>query len=289
MKIPFFPHVLSGGNSLRQVGRGKETYLSSGLVQRSYTLWSLEEGAVQISIDAKKAERIEGPAALFLEPGHQYWVSTEPGTHSFWIEWGIQSSPLAYRSEKGEALRYKNRKEQPDMETFFGVNVPVQLPEALFSPSHRLCRKISGLWWRSQRDRLQAHHLLGEWVLDLVDHFSNTEHNPTLFPDVSLETRKLFALAEQQLNQHLTITSWAKLAGCHRNALNQRMIRETGLTAKEVLNQIRIEQACRQLRQGETVEFTSEWVGFQSRTAFSRWFKLETGSSPSQWQLINKV
>ncbi len=285
MNHPFLPHVLCGGSSLQNVGRGNERYISSGLVQRWYTLWTLDEGRLQISMDAKTPRRIEGPAALFLEPGHQYSVFTEPGTHSFWIEWGIQSSPLAYRGKGLHALRYANRKEQPDMDAFFGVKVPVQLAEALQPQSSRLCRKITGLWWRGQRERLQANHLLGDWILDVRDHYQGAPSPPTLFPDVSPETRHLLDLAVTQLDQHLSITKWAEVAGCHRNALNQRMVRETGYTAQEVLNQIRITQACDQLRRGKSVASTSDWIGFQSRTAFSRWFKAETGDSPSQWQL----
>ncbi len=286
---PFLPHILCGGSSLHKLGRGNKQYMSSGLLQRWFTLWTIDQGELQVSIDAKPSCRIEGPAALILEPGHQYTVLTQPGTDSFWIEWGIEASQLTYRGQRAHALRYSNRKEQPTLEAFFGVQIPQRLPDMLQAASSRLCQKIAGLWWRSERERLQANYLLGEWLLDLVEFYHDTETSIPLFPDVSPETQQLLSMATQQLDQHMTVTTWAQLAGCHRNALNQRMLRETGFTAKEILDHIRLDQACSQLRRGKSVEFVSQWIGFQSRTAFSRWFKKQCGTSPSLWQLSHSV
>lgn len=76
----------------------------------------------------------------------------------------------------------------------------------------------------------------------------------------------------------------ASALGVDRRTLN-RHLRAEGRSYLQVANEVRLEQARQALRGGRRdASRTAEMLGFSSLSAFSRWFRRQTGQAPSAWQ-----
>jgi len=72
-------------------------------------------------------------------------------------------------------------------------------------------------------------------------------------------------------------------SGYQRDHLNRLVKRETGLTLGQVRTQRRLAKAKELLLQGLRVADVAETVGMLDQSYFARWFRRQTGQSPSRW------
>ncbi len=288
MKPILLPHVLSGGIAKPQVGRKSPTYISAGVQLRWYTLQIIESGHLTLSVDAAPPLEITSPAVLVLPPGHQYTLDIPPVTEYAWVEWGISSSPLVRRGKQEGGYRYRGKAQQPALDEMLGVSVPLQLSDTMYSASVRLCHRINGLWWRNERDWLEANHLLSLWLFRLQECYQTPSMD---LPQASTHSdpviQKFLEIADRHLDQPFTVNRWAEMAGVSRKTLTERLRNELGLTAKEAIDHFRLERSFQLLHHAHPIRAVASLCGFQSRTSFSRWFKEHTGLSPSEWRLVN--
>ncbi len=78
---------------------------------------------------------------------------------------------------------------------------------------------------------------------------------------------------------------WASESGQSRYQLYRKVKRSTGQSPKDIRNQQRVKEAIRYLmRPGIGIRDVATLAGFSNQAYFCRFFKKETGFTPSQWR-----
>ncbi len=99
---------------------------------------------------------------------------------------------------------------------------------------------------------------------------------------VSGQIRKLISSGDLA---ELTPAGLATLQGKSIDHINRQLKRESGVTIGQLLASARLEKACDLLRDPKAViGDVAEAVGYLDQNYFARWFRQQTGQSPSQWQ-----
>lgn len=104
----------------------------------------------------------------------------------------------------------------------------------------------------------------------------------------SAPARSLSERTEQMLRQIEADTrplrDIARQVGYAPDYLNRRLKAETGRGLRQARDAIRMERANRSLRAGRTVAEAAHAAGFSDPAYFSRWFRKQTGSTPSAFR-----
>ncbi|WP_117195354.1 helix-turn-helix domain-containing protein [Rhizobium terrae] len=86
-------------------------------------------------------------------------------------------------------------------------------------------------------------------------------------------------------NEDLSLARLARKAGLPAREVSAAVNRATGLNVSQFVNDRRIAEACRQLRETEkTVTQIMLDTGFSTKSNFNREFRRVTGTSPRQWR-----
>lgn len=80
-----------------------------------------------------------------------------------------------------------------------------------------------------------------------------------------------------------TLTDAARRSGYHRDHLNRLVKKETGLTLGQYRAQSRLTRAKAMLASGVQVAHVGSAVGLQDQSYFARWFRRQTGQTPTAW------
>ena len=72
--------------------------------------------------------------------------------------------------------------------------------------------------------------------------------------------------------------------GYQRDYLNRMLKSECGLTLGQLRARVRLREAQRFLRRGKSIGEVAGNVGIDDQNYFARWFRLQTGLSPSAWR-----
>jgi AraC family transcriptional activator of pobA len=96
---------------------------------------------------------------------------------------------------------------------------------------------------------------------------------PTLFERIREHVRSPRPLAEV-----------ARSVGYHPDHLNRRLKREAGLGLRALRDRVRLEGAQAALRTAATVAEAAVQCGFDDPNYFARWFRRQTGRTPSAWR-----
>lgn len=114
--------------------------------------------------------------------------------------------------------------------------------------------------------------------------FELSLHNrpePALRP--SLSERTVEALRQDDAQQR-SLAELARDIGHAPDYLNRKLKEETGRGLRQTRDAIRLEQASQCLRAGSMVAEAAHLVGFTDPAYFSRWFRKQTGMTPSAFQ-----
>jgi AraC-like DNA-binding protein len=76
----------------------------------------------------------------------------------------------------------------------------------------------------------------------------------------------------------------AQKIGYQQDYLNRVLKTATGLTLGQMRSQLRVTRAQRLLRESRKIVDVAERLGFSDGNYFARWFRLQTGVTPRQWQ-----
>lgn len=76
----------------------------------------------------------------------------------------------------------------------------------------------------------------------------------------------------------------ARRAGFHPDHLTRRLKRETGLGLRAHRNRLRLDAAQRALREASSIADAAARAGFEDPNYFARWFRRQTGRSPSAFR-----
>ncbi len=107
-----------------------------------------------------------------------------------------------------------------------------------------------------------------------------------LEPD-SNEPARAATLLEQLGEPIRTPATLAKIArglGYHPDHLSRKLKRESGLSLRSLRDRVRLESAQNALRATATVADAALQSGFEDPNYFARWFRQQTGRTPSAWK-----
>jgi AraC-like DNA-binding protein len=76
----------------------------------------------------------------------------------------------------------------------------------------------------------------------------------------------------------------AKETGYQPDYLNRKLKRETGVGLRALRDRLRLEAAQQSLRSDATIADAAARAGFEDPNYFARWFRKQTGSTPSDWR-----
>lgn len=94
----------------------------------------------------------------------------------------------------------------------------------------------------------------------------------------------LYAKVQPLLGGSARLAQVARQAGYHPDHLTRRLKKETGLGLRAMRNQLRLATAQKALREEATVADAAAKAGFEDPNYFTRWFRRQSGQSPSAYR-----
>lgn len=99
-------------------------------------------------------------------------------------------------------------------------------------------------------------------------------------PDAELVAR-VMGILESRCQEPLSLASLGEALHVSPSHLQRVFSRHTGMSPQKALENLRVERAGRWLREGRTVSWVANAVGYRSRSHFVRVFYRHTGHTPS--------
>lgn len=96
--------------------------------------------------------------------------------------------------------------------------------------------------------------------------------------------KKVRSVLLQPGNEELSLRKVAQKVGYQQDYLNRLLKRSTGMTLNQIRSRERVEKAKRLLEQSLQVQVVAEQVGILDQNYFARWFRQQTGKTPTQWR-----
>ena len=146
------------------------------------------------------------------------------------------------------------------------------LPPAQLNVLHTLLARVPA----KGRLTLSDYSAILAVVALLLDHSPNNAM-PTPEPRVMEKVREL-------LRSPASLTNVARAAGYHPDHLNRKLKSESGIGLRALRDQIRLETAQAALRSEPTIAEAATRAGFEDPNYFTRWFRRQTGRTPSEWK-----
>lgn len=106
------------------------------------------------------------------------------------------------------------------------------------------------------------------------------EHSPVAHAPAST----LFEKLREQVRNPGSLKKISRSLGYHPDHLNRKLKRESGLGLRALRDRVRLESAQNALRTAPTVAEAATLCGFDDPNYFARWFRQQTGRSPSAWR-----
>ncbi len=110
--------------------------------------------------------------------------------------------------------------------------------------------------------------------------------------DEDIVARAAAALDEADLyrNEYLSLAKLARAAGIPARDLSAAINRARGINVSQFVNNRRIEEACRLLRESDrSATAIMLEAGFSTKSNFNREFRRVTGQSPRQWRAASRI
>lgn len=109
-----------------------------------------------------------------------------------------------------------------------------------------------------------------------VNRFSTAKHFSN--------ARRVERLLETKDGADVSLDDIAKLTGYQHDHLNRLLRAECGLTLGQLRSRIRLKRAVAMLADKVPVQEVGEKIGILDANYFARWFRQQTGVSPSSWR-----
>lgn len=146
------------------------------------------------------------------------------------------------------------------------------LPQTTLNELHALLARVPA----KGRLNLADYSAILLVLAHLLDHAPAHSNGPTTNPVVE-KVRKL-------LRSPTPLASVARSAGYHPDHLNRKLKKEAGFGLRELSNQLRLESAQTALRAEPSIAEAASRAGFDDPNYFARWFRRQTGRTPSAWR-----
>ncbi len=148
--------------------------------------------------------------------------------------------------------------------------------------------RLATLFRHSQIEKREMTLRVGAVVLDVLDialraiswlepvnRFSATRHYSV--------AKRVERLLEARDGAGVSLHQMAALTGYQHDHLNRLLRSECGLTLGQLRARVRLRRAAAFLAEKKSVKSTAEAVGILDPNYFARWFRQQTGVSPSVW------
>lgn len=136
---------------------------------------------------------------------------------------------------------------------------------------------------------LSQRYAFGEFLLCVNSKYRKVKCiNPKDSPKNSKLVYGIIQYLQKNYNAGITLDGISEKLGFDKNYMCSVFKDGTGVTIMSYLLKYRIQKAKDRLINGNSVESTCEYVGFNSLAHFSRTFKHYVGLSPKQFQKFNK-
>jgi AraC-like DNA-binding protein len=130
---------------------------------------------------------------------------------------------------------------------------------------------------------------VGAVVLDVLD--MALKANGWIAPLNRFSTARHYSIAkrverllETKDGAEVDLKQIAELTGYQHDHLNRLLRAECGLTLGQLRARVRLRRAAALLEERKSVQETGEAVGILDANYFARWFRQQTGVSPSSWR-----
>lgn len=97
-------------------------------------------------------------------------------------------------------------------------------------------------------------------------------------------SRRMERLLESRDGPHLNLKQASELSGYQQDHLNRLLRAECGLTLGQLRAKVRVKKAATLLAEKVPVQQVAEQIGILDPNYFARWFKQQTGATPSSWR-----
>ncbi len=282
--LAYQPHVLAGSGGRRQSGRRSPGPPKPYGSYPWYSTWLVDQGPFQLKNEQGQWLEMEGPAAILLPPYSGDRIILPVSTLFSWVEWGVLATERVERVGGG-AWKYPGDEEQPSPEEIWGEPLPLLLSEVQLAATRRMMFRVNGLWWRSDWHRLQGDAELALWIAGLMLPKGIQQAVSDIFPEASSAFVKQIELLDQLLDSGMNIQGWAGALELNARTLSRRCHAETGLSPSQVLEQLRSVRAQEYLRDpDQRISSVARRCGFETREAFSAWFRRRFSEPPARWR-----
>jgi AraC-like DNA-binding protein len=107
---------------------------------------------------------------------------------------------------------------------------------------------------------------------------------PSPASDVAPRRPSTFEKVRDLLRLPSSLNNIARAAGYHPDHLTRKLKRESGLGLRTLRDRLRLEAAQKALRGTASVAEAATRAGFDDPNYFARWFRRQTGATPSAWR-----
>jgi AraC family L-rhamnose operon transcriptional activator RhaR len=149
--------------------------------------------------------------------------------------------------------------------------------------------RLASLFRHPQVEKREMSLRVGAVVLDLMD--MALKANGWIAPVNRFSVIKHYSIAkrverllEAQNGPGVNLQKIAEQTGYQHDHLNRLLRAECGLTLGQLRSRVRLRRAAALLAERKSVQETGEAVGILDANYFARWFRQQTGVSPSSWR-----
>jgi len=250
-----------------------------------YTLWWLQEGSILLHRPNHARQRINGPAAILIQPSWICTMDIAADAQLHFIECDPLIRPLQpRRSSNPEQQRARKpfaHIPQPDSTAIWGVAIPAELDAALHKLIYPAMLQCCTLWWRDNLAAAQADAIFGGLLAQLAQHYAQPHQQAA--PEVTSLFAKAEQIASESLHKPFTVDEWSRRLGLSRQHFTRQFTKLSGHSPSAWLNTKRLERALMLLPDRQySIAQIAQQCGFRSSAVFGRFCKQQTGLLPSQ-------
>jgi AraC-like DNA-binding protein len=159
-------------------------------------------------------------------------------------------------------------------------NAPMKLPTSqlakeilfylLIHPKTKSVKALTQVFSETLAEALESNT-----TLDSIEHLFSKIQDPRI--------KKALGILESRFSDNISVNEVAELSGLSSRNFTRLLQQETGLTPKQWLMAMRIEEAKRLLHTGQSVTEVAMSVGYSSLSQFISAFRARTGQLPSKF------
>lgn len=251
------------------------------------------QGNLWMAIPGRLSEQIQLHAgdAIFFSHGLRHWLSDQPVTaqstpvtlQNFCVPEHIERGLVCYDIAIHSPLTANVLQIMPDY-----IHLPANQQSGRLAPLVALIQEEAAL--RQPGYQAAISRLSDVVVLHLLRQVLTDENISqgllAALQDTALRRVVLAVMDKPEANW--TVDNMAELAYLSKSAFAERCHKIMGMTAKSLLDQLRLQKSSYLLIHTEqSLDRIAEQVGYQSATAFIRFFKQQHGILPGDFRLIH--